>query len=310
MAERLHVVLARAGVASRREAEKLIHEGRVMVNGQIVLKPGSQVVLGQDAIRVDNRLISRLEPKVTIVLNKPKAVLTTSHDPKGRRTTAQLVRQIKARVFPVGRLDYHTEGLLILTNDGELAHHLQHPRYGIPKTYQTKVRGLPTARALQRLRSGVMLDGRRTTPASVKKIGTTGKNAWLEITVREGRNRQVRRMCTAVGHPVLKLKRVRYGPIRLGKLKPGFHRDLTPGEMEKLRKYGPKITRLGKTEKLSPVCSPGRKALPQGGTSASQGTGRPHAKPILDAQGSLLWSLQSYSVGILLKMTYGRLTQW
>jgi pseudouridine synthase len=138
----------------------------------------------------------------------------------------------------VGRLDYHSEGLLILTNDGELAQHLQHPRYKIPKTYRTKVKGLPTQRAMQRLRSGVMLDGRRTAPALVKKIGTTGKNAWLEITVREGRNRQVRRMCSAVDHPVMKLKRTRYGPIRLGNLKPGFYRDLTPTEMEKLQRLG------------------------------------------------------------------------
>lgn len=240
MAERLHVVLARAGVASRREAENLIREGRVKVNGHVILKPGSQVTWGQDAIRVDNRLVSRLEPKVTVILNKPKEVLTTSHDPKGRRTTAELVGKMKARVFPVGRLDYHTEGLLILTNDGELAHHLQHPRYGIPKTYQTKVKGLPDAQALKRLRSGIVLDGRRTAPASVKKTGTTGKNSWLEITVREGRNRQVRRMCSVVGHPVLKLKRTRYGPIRLGNLKPGFYRDLTPAEIEKLRKYASK----------------------------------------------------------------------
>ncbi len=240
MAERLHVVLARAGVASRREAEKLIHEGRVEVNGQVIVKPGSRVTWGQDTIRVDNRLISRLEPKITVILNKPKEVLTTSHDPRGRRTTGELVSKIKARVFPVGRLDYHTEGLLILTNDGELAQHLQHPRYGIPKTYMTKVKGVPNARALQRLRSGVVLDRRRTAPATVKKTGTTGKNAWLEITVTEGRNRQVRRMCIIVGHPVMKLKRVRYGPIQLGSLKPGFYRDLTPSEIEKLRKYGPK----------------------------------------------------------------------
>ncbi len=241
MAARLHVVLARAGIASRRRAEELIREGRVMVNGQVVLKPGTKVVWGQDAIRVDNRLVSRLEPKVTIVLNKPKGVLTTSNDPRGRRTIAELVTGIKARIFPVGRLDYHSEGLLILTNDGELAQHLQHPRYKIPKTYRTKVKGLPTQQAMQRLRSGLMLDGRRTAPASVKKVGTTGKNAWLEITVREGRNRQVRRMCSAVDHPVMKLKRTRYGPIRLGNLKPGFYRDLTPTEMEKLQRLGSQV---------------------------------------------------------------------
>jgi pseudouridine synthase len=174
-----------------------------------------------------------------MVLNKPKGVLTTTRDPRGRRTIADLVKGIKARVFPVGRLDYHTEGLLILTNDGELAQHLQHPRYKIPKTYRAKVKGLPTARTMQRLRSGVMLDGRRTAPSLVKKIGTTGKNTWLEITLREGRNRQVRRMCSAVDHPVLKLKRIRYGPIRLGNLKPGLYRDVTPSEMDKLQKLGP-----------------------------------------------------------------------
>ena len=239
MAERLQLVLARAGVASRHQAETLIREGRVVVNGQVVRKLGTQVVWGQDAIRVDNRLVCRLEPKVTIVLNKPKQVLTSLHDPRGRRTTTELIGRIKARIFPVGRLDYHTEGLLILTNDGELAQHLQHPRYGIPKTYQAKVKGLPTAQALQHLRSGVMLDGRPTAPARFKKIGTTGKNTWLEITIKEGRNRQIRRMCWAVGHPVLKLKRTRYGPIRLGNLKPGTYRDLTPAEVEKLRKCIP-----------------------------------------------------------------------
>lgn len=236
MAERLQIVLAQAGVASRRQAERLIREGRVVVNGQVVRKLGTQVVWGQDTIRVRNRLICRLESKVTIVMNKPKGVLTTSHDPEGRRTTAELVRRIKARIFPVGRLDYDTEGLLILTNDGKLAQHLQHPRYGIPKTYRTKVKGMPTAEALQRLRSGITLDGRRTAPAQVKKISTTGKNTWIEITIKEGRNLQIRRMCWAVGHPVLKLKRTRYGPIRLGNLKPGFYRDLTRAEMQKLQK--------------------------------------------------------------------------
>ena len=237
MAERLQVVLARAGVASRRQAERLIRDGRVTVNGQVVRKLGTLVVWGQDAIRVGNRLISRLEPKVTIVLNKPKRVMTTSHDPRGRRTTAELVKKVKARIFPVGRLDYDTEGLLILTNNGELAQHLEHPRYGIPKTYQAKVKGMPAADALQRLRSGITLDGRRSMPARVKKIGTTGKNTWLEITIKEGRNRQIRRMCWAVGHPVLKLKRICFGPIRLGNLKPGFYRDLTPAEAKKLQKH-------------------------------------------------------------------------
>jgi len=237
MAERLHVVLARAGVASRRQAERLIRDGRVSVNGKVVTRLGTKVLWGQDTIRVDNRIIRRLDPRLTIVLNKPKQVLTTSRDPRGRPTTAELVRALKARLFPVGRLDYHTEGLLILTTDGELAHLLQHPRFGIPKTYRAKVKGLPAAQALEHLRSGVMLDGRTTAPGQVRKSATTGKNAWLEITIREGRNRQVRRMCESVGHPVMKLKRIQYGPIRLGDLKPGEFRKLTADEMEKLRKH-------------------------------------------------------------------------
>lgn len=244
MAERLHVVLARAGVASRRKAENLIREGRVTVNGEVILKLGAQVVWGEDAIRVDNRLIRRLDPRVTIVVNKPKQVLTTSHDPRGRPTTAELIRRIKTRLFSVGRLDYHTEGLLIFTSDGELAHRLQHPGYGIPKTYRTKVKGLPAEKTLAHLRSGVILDGKPTATAQVKKIGTTGRNAWLEITIREGRYRQVRRMCAVVGHPVMKLKRIQYGPILLGDLKPGTYRHLTPQEMEKLRKCVTKKTGL------------------------------------------------------------------
>jgi pseudouridine synthase len=236
MAERLHVVLAGAGIASRREAEKLIREGRVKVNGKVVRRLGTQVVCGQDAIRVDNRPVRGSEPKVTIVLNKPKRVLTTSRDPRGRPTTAGLVNKIKTRLFPVGRLDYHTEGLLILTNDGELGHQLQHPRYGISKTYRAKVKGLPAREALGRLRSGIVLDGRRTAPAQVRIAGTTGTNTWLEITIREGRNRQVRRMCAVVGHSVMKLKRIRYGPIRLGNLNPGSYRTRTAREMKELRK--------------------------------------------------------------------------
>ena len=249
MAERLHVVLARAGIASRREAEVLIREGRVSVNGTVVQKAGTQVVWGKDVIRVDKRLISRLESKVTIVLNKPKRVMTTTHDPQGRPTVADLVKGIKARIFPVGRLDYHTEGLLILTNDGELAQRLQHPRYGIPKTYLAKVKGIPSPEVLKRLRSGISLDGKKTAPASVKKMGTTGKNAWIEMTIKEGRNRQIRRMCLTVGHPVMKLKRIRYGPIRLGTLVSGTYRHLTPTEEDKLQKDVTSKPRIARRQK-------------------------------------------------------------
>jgi len=236
MAERLHAVLARAGIASRRQAEKLIAAGRVEVNDQVVLKPGTQVTLGKDTICVDGRMVQRTEPNVTVVVNKPKGVVTTARDPQNRPTATELVEALKVRLFPVGRLDYHTEGLLLLTNDGELAHRLQHPRFGVPKTYLTKVKGIPEAQTLTRLRTGVVLDGRRTAPAKVNQVGTTGKNTWLEITINEGRNRQVRRMCALVGHPVTKLKRIRYGPIRLADLKPGSYRRLTARELEGLRK--------------------------------------------------------------------------
>lgn len=161
--------------------------------------------------------------------------MTTNYDPQGRPTTADLVKNIRARLFPVGRLDYQTEGLLLLTNDGELAHLLQHPRFGIPKVYETKVRGLPSNRALARLRSGILLEGRRTAPAEVKRLRATDKNTWVEITIREGRNRQVRRMCSAVGHPVMKLKRVRYGPLELKKLPIGRYRHLRAAELSSLR---------------------------------------------------------------------------
>jgi len=236
MAERLHVVLARAGIASRRQAEKLISEGRVKVNDKVVLKPGTHVTWGKDTIRFDGHVVHQTASKMTVVLNKPKGVVTTAHDPQNRPTAIQLVEPLKVRLFPIGRLDFHTEGLLLLTNDGELAHRLQHPRFGVPKTYRTKVKGIPEARTLARLRSGVMLDGRRTAPAKVNKVGTTGKNTWLEITIKEGRNRQVRRMCGAVGHPVSKMKRTRFGPIRLTGLKPGAYRHLTAQELDSLQK--------------------------------------------------------------------------
>lgn len=237
MAERLHVFIARAGIASRRAAERLILGGHVTVNGKSITVPGTTVESGTDIVCVDNKPVPKAAGTVTVVLNKPKGVVTTCQDPQGRVTTASLVRHIKCRLFPVGRLDYNTEGLLLLTNDGELSNRLQHPRYGIPKTYETKVQGKPTPQAIDRLRKGIVLDGRPTAPADVRIVDSTGNNAWLRITISEGRNRQVRRMCEAVGHPVVKLRRVRYGPIHLGDLQPGKYRHMTPAEIEGLNKY-------------------------------------------------------------------------
>jgi 23S rRNA pseudouridine2605 synthase len=236
MAERLHVAIARAGICSRREAEKRICQGRVTVNGKTIRELGTRVDPDCDEIEVNGRRIARPANRITLMLNKPKGVVTTSDDPQQRKTVVDLVQDVEQRLFPVGRLDYHTEGLLLMTNDGRLSQLLQHPRHGIEKTYQVKVKGIPENEALERLRTGIVLKGRFTAPARVKRLSSTGNNAWLEIVIREGRNRQIRRMCTKIGHPVMKLKRIRYGPLSLGSLKSGSHRRLSTKEIERLYK--------------------------------------------------------------------------
>lgn len=234
MAERLHVAIARAGLCSRRQAEKLVSQGRVAVNGTVIREQGTQVDPSRDIVTVDQKPIPQPGGSVTMLLNKPKGVVTTAKDPQGRPTVMDLLRGVRERVFPVGRLDYQTEGLLLLTNDGELSQLLQHPRHGISKTYHAKVKGIPREDALDRLRKGITLDGRPTAPARVKRSASTGRNTWLDITIREGRNRQIRRMCAKVGHPVMKLKRVRYGPLTLKNLKPGTYRTLDSNEVRRL----------------------------------------------------------------------------
>jgi pseudouridine synthase len=169
------------------------------------------------------------------MLNKPKGMVTTAKDPQGRPTVINLVAGLKQRLFPIGRLDYHTEGILLLTNDGLLSQRLQHPRYGVEKVYKAKLKGRPDRFVLKQLREGVDLDGEKTAPAKVKRVGTTKEHTWIEIAIHEGRNRQIRRMCKAVGHPVLKLKRIGYGPLRLGDLKAGQFRILTAREIRLLR---------------------------------------------------------------------------
>lgn len=235
MAERIQVVLARAGIASRRKSEDLVRQGRVTVNGKVVTEPGFPVTYGKDNIRVDGHPVRRVEQKITVILNKAKGIVTTARDPQGRPTVMDLVAGLKQRLFPIGRLDYDTEGLLLLTNDGVLAQRLQHPRYGVEKIYKAKIKGRPERSALQQLRDGVTLDGKKTAPAKVKKVGTTQEHTWIEIAIHEGRKRQIRRMCTAVGHPVLKLKRTGYGPLRLGDLKAGKFRRLTAREIALLK---------------------------------------------------------------------------
>ena len=227
MAARLNRYLASTGVGSRRAVEELIRAGRVTVNGAVA-GLATQVEPG-DEVRLDGRRLQLQAPRV-LLLHKPTGVITTARDPQGRPTVLDLVGGDE-RLFPVGRLDRDTSGLLVITNDGDLAQRLAHPRHGVPKTYAALVRGDPDAAALGRLRTGVQLQDGPTAPAAVRRTGP-GR---LEITIHEGRNRQVRRMCAAVGHPVLELHRIRYGPLELGDLAPGSWRELTGGELERLR---------------------------------------------------------------------------
>jgi pseudouridine synthase len=233
--DRLQKVLAHAGVASRRAAERLIVEGRVTVNGQVVTELGTRVDAERDAIKVDGKRLRGVpDVRTYLVLHKPRGYVTTLSDPEGPPTVRDLIKGVKVRVYPVGRLDFHSEGLLILTDDGELARDLMDPRCRVPKVYHVKIQGSPTTASLERLRRGVLLDGRRTRPATVKRL-RPGQNPWLELSIMEGRNRQIRRMCLAVGHRVAKLRRVRIGPVEIGRLAPGEHRPVTADELERLR---------------------------------------------------------------------------
>ena len=245
MNERLQKILSQAGIASRRAAEKLIAEGRVSVNGRTILEMGTKADPAADDIRVDGRRVKKAERQRYILLNKPAGFVTTRSDPQRRRTLMDLLAGVREYVYPVGRLDYDTEGLLLLTNDGELAARLTHPRHGIERTYEARVAGMPDHAAIERLRAGIPLDGRRTMPAAVtilnkapasRLAGRKEPEGILLITIREGRNRQVRRMCEAVGHPVRKLTRKRIGPLTDRRLKPGEWRELTPAEVRALQR--------------------------------------------------------------------------
>jgi 23S rRNA pseudouridine2605 synthase len=228
---RLAKFLAHAGVASRRAAEGLIAEGRVTVGKEVVTDPARDVD-GSEDIAVDRRPVALPEDRVVYAVNKPKGVVSTAKDTHGRRTVVELVPADR-RLYPVGRLDADTTGLILLTDDGELANRLMHPRHEVPKTYRARVADGPVASgALHKLRTGIELDDGRTLPA---KVGQPRPGV-LEITLREGRKRQVRRMCEAVGHPVIKLERISFGPLALGDLKPGTHRLLSAAEVSLLRR--------------------------------------------------------------------------
>jgi 23S rRNA pseudouridine2605 synthase len=237
--ERLQKIIAHAGVASRREAESMIRDGRVTVNGRVVTELGSKADADHDHIKVDGKLITRKETHRYILLYKPKEVMTTVEDPQGRRTVIDLVRGIRERIYPVGRLDFHSEGLVLLTNDGDLAYKVSHPTHGSVKTYHVKVRGVPEERLVDKLRRGITLDGKRTLPCDIDRLRTTGKgndegNSWFEVKLREGRTQQIRKMFQAMGHPVSKLRRVAIGPISDPKLTPGVWRELSEREVRML----------------------------------------------------------------------------
>lgn len=231
---RLQKFLALCGVASRRAAETLMAQGRVSVNGIPAQTPGCKINPEIDSICVDQKPIHLPEKKVYIMLHKPAGYVTTTKDNFQRKTVLDLIPEDLGRLYPVGRLDYDSCGLLLLTNDGDLTQRLTHPRHEISKTYKALVAGRPSAHALQTLRDGLLIDGRRTHPAHIVLQDTAGKNTRLLITIHEGRNRQVRKMCSAVGHAVISLCRIAEGPVQLGDLPEGTWRHLTDDEISLL----------------------------------------------------------------------------
>lgn len=230
---RLQKYLAMCNVASRRASEKLIEDGRVTVNGKVVNVLGSKVSEG-DVVCVDGIKTECEKKKYYIMLNKPAGFVTTVSDENGRDTVMSLTDDISARLYPVGRLDYNTEGLLLMSNDGDFTYKITHPKHKLSKVYIAVVKGTPTRFDIEKLKSGVVIDGKKTAPAKVRALRAESGNCELEIIICEGRNRQVRKMCEAVGYPVLYLKRVQIGPVILGNLPMGRWRHLNPNEVEAL----------------------------------------------------------------------------
>jgi 23S rRNA pseudouridine2605 synthase len=235
MEKRLQKILSEMGIASRRASEELILEGRVTVNGQVATL-GTKADAAKDHIKLNGKLLLRPEPKVYLMFNKPRGVVTTLRDPEGRPTVKDFLKRVKYRVFPVGRLDYDSEGLLLLTNDGDFAQSLLHPSKKIFKTYLVKAKGEPDEAKIQKLRKGIKLMEGVTAPAKIKKLQKTENNTWFEMSIHEGKKRQIRRMFKEINHPVLKLTRIKFGALSLGDLKPGGYRFLTAEEIEKMKR--------------------------------------------------------------------------
>ena len=244
--ERLQKIIAAAGVTSRRKAEEMIRQGRVTVNGRAVTELGSKADPQLDRIAVDGRPLQRATPLVYLLLHKPTGYVSTVSDPERRPTVVSLVRAVKQRVYPVGRLDYHSSGIILLTNDGELAHLLMSRASAVPRTYHVKLEGQPAAGDLRKLERGIALEGQRTAPARIVPLRAPGRGEagkpWYEITLVEGRYHQVRRMFERIGQPVIKLKRVRIAFLTGEGLGPGQFRHLTPSEVRRLKEWNPRET--------------------------------------------------------------------
>lgn len=251
MEERIQKILSRAGIASRRRGEEMIVAGRVTVNGVVVTELGAKADPRRDDIRLDGKPVSIPVTHRYVALHKPAGYVTTLHDPQGRPLVTDLLAGLDRRIFPVGRLDYNTEGLIFLTSDGEWANRLAHPRHGVEKEYHVRVRGSVTPSRLDLLAEGVMLDDGMTSPALVRLLRVSDSNSWISLVIHEGRYRQVRRMCEAVGLSVVRLKRVRIGTVSLGDLKPGQWRDLTDAEVRSLAGWGRVTRRRGPRDKTS-----------------------------------------------------------
>ncbi len=221
----------------------MVLEGRVTVNGKVIDTLGFKADPLKDHIKVNGKRLVRFEPNVTLLLNKPRGYVSTVRDPEDRPTVMDFLKGVKQRIYPVGRLDVDAEGLLLLTNDGDLAYLLSHPRYSVPRTYLAKVSGVPDERDLSRLKRGVSLEDGKAKAVSVSILRLSEKNSWIRIVVTEGRNHLVKRMLFAIGHSVLKLKRIEFGPLRLGTLSPGQFRHITSEELSRLKKYAEDLRR-------------------------------------------------------------------
>lgn len=233
--ERLHKVMARAGVASRRRCEEMIASGLVQVNGKVITETGAKVDTTKDKIRVGGETLDLSPARQYILIYKPRGYITTVSDEKGRKKVTDLLKDSTGRIYPAGRLDYDSEGLLLLTNDGDLTYALTHPRHLVPKTYQARVSGVPEPEKLKQMEKGLPLEDGLTAPARVRLKGQREGNALLEITIHEGRKHQVKRMCEYIGYPVIRLVRTKFGDLKINDLKPGQYRHLTMDELKKLK---------------------------------------------------------------------------